>query len=68
MFGFVENNHIIDSIHPLSASAEQVSGSSQEGMAVSNVILEQMQGFAAAVEEMTGMVEQLSDSVIQEEE
>lgn len=62
------NNHIIDSIHQLSASAEQVSGSSQEGMAVSNVILEQMQGFAAAVEEMTGMVEQLSDSVIQEEE
>ena len=51
MFGFVENNHIIDSIHPLSSSAEQVSGSSQEGMAVSNVILEQMQGFTLYIPE-----------------
>mgnify|MGYP004513922351 FL=1 len=54
------NNHIVDSINQLSASAEQVSGSSQEGMAVSNVILEQIQSFASAVEEMSGLVAHLS--------
>lgn len=42
---------MIDCIHPLSASAEQVSGSSQEGMAVSNVILEQIQGFTLYIPE-----------------
>ena len=57
------NNHIVDSISQLSASAEEVSSSSEEGMAMSNVILEKVQAFAPAVEEMSGMVGGLSTSV-----
>ncbi len=57
------NTHIIDSISQLSASAEEVSSSSQEGMAVSNVILEQVQTFAVSVQEMSGMVAELATSV-----
>ena len=62
------NNRIIDSISQLSASAEEVSSSSQEGMAVSNVILEQVQDFASAVEEMSGMIGQLATSITSEVE
>ena len=57
------NNHIVDSISQLSASAEEVSSSSEEGTAMSNVILEKVQAFATAVEEMSGMVGELSTSV-----
>lgn len=57
------NNHIVDSISQLSASAEEVSSSSEEGTAMSNVILEKVQAFATAVEEMSGMVGKLSTSV-----
>ncbi len=57
------NNHIVDSISQLSASAEEVSSSSEEGMAMSNVILEKVQAFATAVEEMSDMVGALSTSV-----
>lgn len=62
------NNRIIDSISQLSASAEEISSSSEEGMAVSNIILEKMQDFAAAVEEMSGMVANLSVSITDERE
>ena len=57
------NTQIIDSISQLSAGAEEVSSSSQEGMSVSNVILEHMQEFTSAVEEMSDMVSRLANSV-----
>lgn len=57
------NSRIIDSISQLSAGAEEVSSSSQESMAVSNVILEQIQNFASAMEEMSGMIGHLATGI-----